>query len=75
MTFCPEKVVVAQPIKVFNDVFQPQIVKIVHPVEIINRLHCVPVPRHVFTFVSSAGQAPSGHLKGKKGRIASVKKK
>lgn len=46
---CPTKEVVDPPIRIFRDHFHPQIVEIIRPIEIINRHHCFPVPKHIFT--------------------------
>ncbi|PDO09545.1 MAG: hypothetical protein BLM47_12005 [Candidatus Reconcilbacillus cellulovorans] len=50
--FCcpPARAIVDPPEYVYRDFFHPQIVPVIHPVEIINRHHCVPVPHHIFTF-------------------------
>ncbi|WP_409346699.1 hypothetical protein [Paenibacillus sp. MBLB4367] len=46
---CPTKTVYDPPVQVFRDIYHPQVVEIVHQVEIVNRHHCCPVPRHVYT--------------------------
>ncbi|SEB57666.1 hypothetical protein SAMN05443246_1153 [Paenibacillus sp. GP183] len=46
---CPTSQVVDPPKVVYRDFYHPQIVQIIHPIEIINRHHCVPVPEHIYT--------------------------
>jgi len=43
---CPASEVVDPPRVVFRDFFHPQLVEVIHPIEIVNRHHCVPVPHH-----------------------------
>lgn len=38
------------PTQVYNNMYYPQVVPVVHPVEIINQHHCVPVPQHYVTY-------------------------
>ncbi|MBP2000913.1 spore coat protein D [Paenibacillus shirakamiensis] len=40
------KPVVCDPKVIVEDVYVPEIVPVVHPVEIVQRIHCVPVPVH-----------------------------
>lgn len=46
---CPAQSVVDPPEIVYEDYFHPQVVQVIHPIEVIRRHHCVPVPHHVFT--------------------------
>lgn len=46
---CPEQTVYDPPQVVYEDYYHPQVVNVVHSVEVIRRHHCVPVPHHVFT--------------------------
>lgn len=48
--YCPTSQVVDPPVQVYRDFYHPQIVQVIHPVEIINRHHCVPVPQHCYTY-------------------------
>lgn len=48
---CPTSRVVDPPNVVVNDVYHPQVVQVIHPIEIINRHHCVPVFEHLYTCV------------------------
>jgi hypothetical protein len=47
---CQTETIVDPTRIVFQDFFDPQIVQIIHPIEIVNRHHCIPVPEHIFTF-------------------------
>lgn len=47
---CPTTQAVDPPRVVFQDFFHPQIVQVIHPIEIVTRHHCVPVPEHIFLF-------------------------
>ncbi|WP_082053202.1 hypothetical protein [Gordoniibacillus kamchatkensis] len=48
---CPTGRVVDPPTVVYRDFYHPQLVQIIHPIEVINRHHCVPVPQHIYTYV------------------------
>lgn len=76
---CPTSQVVDPPRVVFRDIFLPQVVEVIHPIEIVNRFHCVPVPKHCFTVtvrdefcppaiggVAAVSQLPSGKRRRKK---------
>lgn len=78
--YCPKvSPVVTSPTVVYRDFYHPQVVPVVHPVEIVNRHHCVPCPQHVYTYssrdemggmVSPSMVSPSsmkGGMKGMKG--------
>lgn len=50
--FCPPAdPIVCPPRPVIRDFFHPQVLPIIHPIEVINRHHCCAIPRHVFTVV------------------------
>ncbi|GIP34251.1 hypothetical protein J2TS4_34610 [Paenibacillus sp. J2TS4] len=44
---CPTKTVFDPPIRVVENVFHPQIVQVIQPVEIIRKHHCVPIPHRM----------------------------
>lgn len=46
---CPTRTVVDPPVRVFENVFHPQIVQVIQPVEIIRKHHCVPIPHRIVT--------------------------
>jgi hypothetical protein len=47
---CPPQSVTQRPIKIYRNVYHPQPVNIVQPVEIIYRHICCPVPRRVYRY-------------------------
>ncbi len=68
---CPTSRVVDPPRVIYNDVYHPQIVQVIHPIEVINRHHCVPIPCHTFTVAVRDEFCPTPSL----AQIRSVKKK
>jgi hypothetical protein len=45
--FCPPAdPIMAAPRRIVRDFYHPQLVQVIHPVEIVNRHHCVPVFQH-----------------------------
>ncbi|WP_245954557.1 hypothetical protein [Paenibacillus flagellatus] len=46
---CPAQTVYDPPRVVYRDFYHPQLVQVIHPVEIVNRHHCVPVYQHLVT--------------------------
>ncbi|SDD15323.1 hypothetical protein SAMN02799630_02255 [Paenibacillus sp. UNCCL117] len=54
MAYChncpPLSPIVTAPTQVYNNFYYPQAQPIVHPVEVINQHHCVPVPQHYVTY-------------------------
>jgi len=47
---CPTRTVVDPPQYVYENVYHPQVVQVVHPVQLIRQHHCVPVPHHIAAF-------------------------
>ena len=48
---CPPAAPIVAPTQyIVRDFFHPQEVQVIHPVQIINRHHCVPIPKHVYSF-------------------------
>lgn len=47
----PADPIVQRPTQVVRDFYHPQLVQVIHPIEVINRHHCVPVYNHVYTYV------------------------
>jgi len=45
----PADPIMMDPQRVVRDFYHPQKVQVVHPIQIINRHHCVPVYEHVYT--------------------------
>jgi len=50
MCYYPPQTIVAPQRVVYRDCYHPQLVRVVHPVEIITRHHPVPVYQHVYTY-------------------------
>ncbi|PZE20159.1 hypothetical protein [Paenibacillus xerothermodurans] len=48
---CPASQVIDPPKVIYKDVYHPQLVQIVHPIEIVTRHHCIPIPQHIPTVV------------------------
>jgi hypothetical protein len=46
---CPTQTVVDPPITRYANYYYPQIVQVIHPIEVVRRHHCVPVPVHIYT--------------------------
>jgi hypothetical protein len=44
---CPAQTIVDPPQYVYENYFHPQVVQVIHPIEVIRQHHCVPVPHHV----------------------------
>jgi len=48
---CPQASPIVAPTNyVVNDIYHPQEQPIIHPTEIINQHHCVPIPKHLCTY-------------------------
>ncbi|HZG86285.1 hypothetical protein [Paenibacillus sp.] len=63
---CQPKKCVKEPKVVYRDIFHPQPVEIVQPIEIVNRHHFVPVP-YVVTTVTVRDEFPSCGVAGIRG--------
>lgn len=78
---CPTQQVVDPPIKVFEDVFHPQIVRVIHPIEVVRRHHCVPIPHHIYTcitrdeFCGTNVKGPRPFISTAKSKISKTKRK
>lgn len=46
---CPTSQVLDPTQVVYRDIYLPQVVQVIHPIEMVNRYHCVPVPQHCYT--------------------------
>lgn len=47
---CPVETVTDPTQVVYEDYYHPQVVQVVHHVEVVRRHHCVPVPQHIYTY-------------------------
>ncbi len=65
---CPEQnPIYTEPTVVYRDHFVPQPVQVIHPVEIVDRYHCVPVYQHVVKYDCRQEQAAvCGHVPTKR---------
>ncbi|MCZ8522821.1 MULTISPECIES: hypothetical protein [Paenibacillus] len=72
---CPTRRVVDPPRTVYRDFYHPQIVEVIHNVEIVNRHHCVPVPCHIVTYTVRDEFCPSPVIPGVEATVSQVPKK
>ncbi|MGW9528851.1 hypothetical protein ACWHAM_14105 [Paenibacillus terrae] len=61
MSHCPYDPIVCPPMQFVNHQFFPQVVPVVHPIEIVNQTHIIPVPHHVFPVVVKDPGDPCCH--------------
>lgn len=47
---CPVQTVTDPTEVVYEDYYHPQVVQVIHHVEVVRRHHCVPVPQHIYTY-------------------------
>ncbi|MCE5171698.1 hypothetical protein LQV63_20665 [Paenibacillus profundus] len=67
----PAEPIICPTAPIIRDFFHPQILPVIHPIEIVNRHHCVPIPRHFFTFNTiEEGVATISRVNKKKKRRA-----
>ncbi|NTZ18369.1 hypothetical protein EXW96_12535 [Paenibacillus sp. JMULE4] len=58
----PADPIIQRPTQVFRDFYHPQLVQVIHPIEVINRHHCVPVFKHVHTYIERNVGPISSHV-------------
>ena len=46
----PVSPIVCPPIVVVRDHFVPQIVPVIHPIQVVDKVHCVPIQQHIYTY-------------------------
>ena len=61
---CVPERIVCPPIIVNRDIFIPQPVQIIHPIEIVNRYHCFKVPKHITTVSFRGPVGPAAVVSG-----------
>lgn len=73
----PADPVFTDPTVIVQDFFYPQIVPIVHTIEVVKRHHCVPVPQHVVNYVQREENCTVSSHKGHKraARVSRAKNK
>ncbi|CAG7647454.1 hypothetical protein PAECIP111802_03978 [Paenibacillus allorhizosphaerae] len=47
---CPTKTVFDPPVQQYQNYYHPQIVQVIHPIEVIKQHHCVPVYHHTVAY-------------------------
>ncbi|MCM3171078.1 MULTISPECIES: hypothetical protein [Paenibacillus] len=73
--FCPPVCpIVCDPIQVVQDYYIPQIVPVIHPIEVIKKHHCVPIPHHMYPVVVKEEDMGMGYVSSYKGKKKSAKK-
>ncbi|WP_106768341.1 hypothetical protein [Paenibacillus faecalis] len=45
----PVSPIICEPIVIVREHFIPQIVPVIHPIKVVDKVHCVPVKQHVVT--------------------------
>jgi len=73
---CPNQGPITAPTQqIVENVYHPQLVQVVHPIQIVKRHHCVPVYQHVVsvTVTDQAAANVCGIGKKKKGKRARSK--
>ncbi|MFC7681520.1 hypothetical protein [Paenibacillus sp. GCM10028914] len=70
-SFCPPvSPIVCEPIVIVRDHFVPQIVPVIHPIKVVDKVHCVPVQQHIYKWeneeVVGGGVSVSGKSSPKK---------
>lgn len=80
---CPTETIIDPPIRIVRHVCHPQLIRVIHPIEIVTKHHCVPVFQHVRVCkeieeeVCEVNKLGTPFIpnkkKGKKGRISRTK--
>lgn len=42
--------IVCDPIVIVRDHYVPQLVPVIHPIKVVDKIHCVPVEKHIYTY-------------------------
>ncbi|MBN2984633.1 MULTISPECIES: hypothetical protein [Cohnella] len=77
-SLCPAQTVYDPPEVVYEDYYHPQVVNVVHQVEVIRRHHCVPVPHHVVSVTAKdvfCGSNPHDYRGSSRSRSSGQRKK
>ncbi|ASR46726.1 hypothetical protein P4H71_22240 [Paenibacillus kribbensis] len=74
MSHCSYDPIVCPPMQFINHQFVPQVVPVVHPIEIVNQTHIVPIPHHVFPVSVKDPGDPCCHTLGHGKRRGSSKR-
>lgn len=46
----PVSPIVCDPIVIVRDHYVPQLVPVIHPIKIVDKVHCCPVEKHFYTY-------------------------
>lgn len=74
----PISPIVCEPIVIVRDHYVPQIVPVIHPIQVIDKVHCVPVEQHIYTYTEGeavAAAAVSGKASRKSRKAKSRSKR
>lgn len=56
----PVSPIVCEPIVIVRDHFVPQIVPVIHPIKVVDKVHCVPVEKHIYTYTNEEVEVGAG---------------
>lgn len=65
----PVSPIICDPIVIVRDHFVPQIVPVIHPIKVVDKVHCVPVEQHIYKWENEevvGGVTVSGKTSSKK---------
>ncbi|ASA22136.1 hypothetical protein B9T62_15920 [Paenibacillus donghaensis] len=65
---CPTQTVVDPTSVVYEDYYHPQVVEVIHNVEIVRRHHCVPIPKHCYNYTVRDEMCGVSNLRNRRGR-------
>lgn len=65
---CPVNPIVCPPVQVVNHLFYPQVIPVIHPIEIVNECHPVPIYNHQFPVSVTNGPSCQVSARRKKSR-------
>jgi hypothetical protein len=71
---CPTQTIYDPPVTMYENFYHPQVVNVVHPIEIINQHHCVPFYNHTYTCTTKDQMCTVSSLRSKKRRSAAKAK-
>ncbi|CAH1197918.1 hypothetical protein PAECIP111893_01078 [Paenibacillus plantiphilus] len=63
---CPTQTVYDPPVTLYENFYHPQVVQVIHPIEVVNQHHCVPTPHHFYTYSTKDVMCNVSSVKSKK---------
>ncbi|MGM1046562.1 MAG: hypothetical protein ACQEXX_10505 [Bacillota bacterium] len=69
----PVSPIICEPIVIVKDHFVPQIVPVIHPIKVVDKVHCVPVQHHVWTYSRENEEAGGVTVSGKSSKKRSAR--